>query len=93
MVRPVAFDLAGRTRRTEQRQGLRKPKLRDTMYRSQAAEPGRPEAAALPGMSERTSGRWACRVEADGDDGLRDRRLGRRSGVRFRTFALARSTP
>jgi transposase len=38
------------------------------------------EAAEVLGMSERTFRRYARRFEADGDDGLADHRLGRRSG-------------
>ena len=38
------------------------------------------EAAELLGMSERTLRRWSRRFEEEGEDGLLDRRLGRRSG-------------
>jgi transposase len=38
------------------------------------------EAAELLGMSERTFRRWSKRFEEDGEEGLLDRRLGRRSG-------------
>ena len=38
------------------------------------------EAAELLGMSERTFRRWTRRFEEEGEDGLLDRRLGRRSG-------------
>ena len=38
------------------------------------------EAAEILGMSERTFRRYARRFEADGEEGLADRRLGRRSG-------------
>ena len=67
-------------RRTEQRQGLRMLKLRDVMSRWEAAELSQLEAAELLGMSERTLRRWARRFEADGEAGLADHRLGRRSG-------------
>jgi transposase len=67
-------------RRTEQLQGLRMLKLRDVLSRSEAAELSQAEAAELLGMSERTLRRWARRFEEEGDDGLLDRRLGRRSG-------------
>jgi transposase len=67
-------------RRTEQRQGLRMLKLRDVLSRWDAAELSQLEAAELLGMSERTFRRWARRFEADGEDGLIDRRLGRCSG-------------
>ena len=67
-------------RRTEQRQGLRMLKLRDVLSRWEAAELSQLEAAELLGMSERTFRRWARRFEEDGEAGLADRRLGRRSG-------------
>lgn len=67
-------------RRTEQRQGLRMLKLRDVMSRWEAAELSQLEAAELLGMSERTFRRWVRRLEEEGEDGLMDRRLGRRSG-------------
>ncbi len=67
-------------RRTEQRQGLRMLKLRDALSRWEAAELSQAEAAELLGMSERTFRRWTRRFEEDGEAGLLDRRLGRRSG-------------
>jgi len=67
-------------RRTEQRQGLRMLKLRDMLSRWEAAELSQMEAAELMGMSERTVRRWTRRFEEEGEDGLLDRRLGRRSG-------------
>lgn len=67
-------------RRTEQLQGLRMLKLRDVLSRWEASELSQLEASELLSMSERTFRRWARRFEADGDSGLLDRRLGRRSG-------------
>jgi transposase len=67
-------------RQTEQRQGLRMLKLRDVLSRWEAAELSQMEAAELLGMSERTFRRWSRRFEEEGEDGLMDRRLGRRSG-------------
>jgi transposase len=67
-------------RRTEQRQGLRMLKLRDVLGRWEAAELSQLEAAELLGMSERTFRRWSRRFEEEGEEGLMDRRLGRRSG-------------
>ena len=67
-------------RRTEQRQGLRMLKLRDVLSRWESADLSQLEAAELLGMSERTLRRWARRLEAEGEAGLCDRRLGRRSG-------------
>lgn len=67
-------------RRTEQRQGLRMLKLRDVLSRWEAAELSQLEAAELLGMSERSFRRWTRRFEEEGEEGLVDRRLGRRSG-------------
>ena len=67
-------------RRTEQRQGLRMLKLRDVLSRYEAGGLSQLEAAELMGMSERTFRRWSRRFDEDGEEGLLDRRLGRRSG-------------
>src|SRR3954447_7435834 len=67
-------------RRTEQRQGLRMLKLRDVLSRWEADKLSQLEAAELLGMSERTFRRWIRRFEEEGEAGLADRRLGRRSG-------------
>lgn len=67
-------------RRTEQLQGLRMLKLRETLTRWEAGRLSQLEAADILGMSERTFRRWARRFEADGDTGLADHRLGRRAG-------------
>jgi transposase len=67
-------------RRTEQRQGLRMLKLRDVLSRWELDELSQLEAAELLGMSERTFRRWTRRYEEEGEAGLADRRLGRRSG-------------
>src|SRR5207302_5783947 len=55
-------------------------KLRDVLSRWEADELSQLEAAELLGMSERTFRRWTGRFEAEGEAGLMDRRLGRRSG-------------
>jgi len=55
-------------------------KLRDVMSRWDAGQLSQSEAAELLGMHERTFRRWAPRFEEDGEAGLLDRRLGRRSG-------------
>lgn len=67
-------------RRTELLQGIRMLKLRDVMSRWEAAELSQLEAAELLGMHERTFRRWCRRFEEEGEAGLADRRLGRRSG-------------
>jgi transposase len=56
------------------------PKLRDVLGRWEAGGLSQLEAGELLGMSERTFRRWSRRFEEEGEDGLRDRRLGRRSG-------------
>ncbi len=55
-------------------------KLRDVLSRREAGSLSQLEAAEILGMSERTFRRWAARFDAEGEDGLLDRRLGRRSG-------------
>jgi transposase len=67
-------------RRTEQRQGVRMLKLRDVLTRWEAGWLSQLEAAEIVGMSERSVRRWTRRFEEEGEDGLLDRRLGRRSG-------------
>ncbi len=67
-------------RQTEQRQGLRMLKLRDVLSRQEAGSLSQIEAAEVLGMSERTLRRWTRRFEEEGEEGLLDRRLGRRSG-------------
>lgn len=67
-------------RRTEQLQGIRMLKLRDVMGRWEAERLSQLEAAEALGMSERTFRRWCRRFEEEGEEGLVDRRLGRRSG-------------
>lgn len=67
-------------RRTEQRQGLRMLKLRDVLSRWEAGSLSQLEGAEVLGLSERTFRRWTVRFETEGEDGLLDRRLGRRSG-------------
>ena len=67
-------------RRTEQLQGLRMLKLRETLTRWESGRLSQLEAAEILGMSERTFRRWARRFEAGGETGLTDHRLGRRAG-------------
>lgn len=69
-------------RRTEQLQGLRLMKFEDVYGRSYRGELSQQEAAEILGMSERTFRRWRDRFEAEGAEGLYDRRLGRASSRR-----------
>ncbi len=67
-------------RRSAVLQGVRMLRLRDVFGRWECGELSQLEAAELLGMHERTFRRWARRFESDGEAGLEDRRLGRRSG-------------
>ena len=69
-------------RRTEQVQGLRLMKFEEIYERTTARELSQHEAASILGVSERTFRRWRDRFEAEGAEGLYDRRLGKLSGRR-----------
>jgi transposase len=69
-------------RRTEQLQGLRLMKFEEVYDRTFGGVLSVAEAAEILGMSERTFRRWRDRFEAEGADGLYDRRLGRVSARR-----------
>jgi len=69
-------------RRTAQFQGLRLMKFEEVYGRTQAGTLSQEEAAEILGISERTFRRWRGRFEADGADGLYDRRLGKVSARR-----------
>ena len=64
-------------RRTEQLQGLMLMRFEDVYGRSYRGELSQAEAAEVLAMSERTFRRYRERFEADGAEGLYDRRLGR----------------
>jgi len=69
-------------RRTEVLQGLRRMKFEDVYGRWQQRRLSQAEAAEILGMSERTFRRWRDRYDADGLEGLLDRRLGKVSARR-----------
>ena len=69
-------------RRTAQFQGLRLMKFEEVYGRTRAGTLSQEEAAEILGISERTFRRWRGRFEADGADGLYDRRLGKVSARR-----------
>ena len=69
-------------RRTEQLQGLRLMKFEDVYGRCYRGDLSQVEASEILGVSERTFRRWRGRWEAEGADGLYDRRLGRASARR-----------
>ena len=66
-------------RRTERLQGLRLMKFEDVYGRAYRGELSQVEAAEILGMSERSFRRYRDRFEAEGSEGLYDRRLGRAS--------------
>jgi transposase len=63
-------------------QGVRLMKFRDVFGRCERHELSKLEAAELLGVSERTFRRWCQRFEAEGEEGLLDRRLGKASAKR-----------
>ena len=69
-------------RRTECFQGIRLMKFEEVYGRTRAGMLSQEEAAEILGISERTFRRWRGRFEADGADGLYDRRLGKVSARR-----------
>ncbi|MCP3420160.1 ISNCY family transposase [Bradyrhizobium brasilense] len=60
-------------------EGVRRMRFSDLLDRTEAKELTQEAASEVLGISVRTFQRWAERYEAEGDDGLVDRRLGRRS--------------
>ena len=77
-------------RRTEQVQGLRLMKFEEVYGRTHRGGLSQAEAAEVLGVSERTFRRWRERYEAEGADGLYDRRLGRLSARRAPADEVAR---
>ena len=69
-------------RRTEMLQGIRLMKFEELLERTQSRELSQLEAASVLGVSERTFRRWRDRHEAEGSEGLYDRRLGKVSPCR-----------
>ena len=69
-------------KRTEVLQGLRRMKFEEVLDRTKRRRLSQEEAASMLGMSERTFRRWRDRFEADGADGLYDRRLNKVSSRR-----------
>ena len=76
--------------RTEQVQGLRLMKFEEVYGRTHRGGLSQAEAAEVLGVSERTFRRWRDRYEAEGADGLYDRRLGRLSARRAPADEVAR---
>lgn len=76
-------------KRTEVLQGLRHMKFEEIYGRTTRRELSHGEAASILGVSERTFRRWRDRFEADGAEGLHDRRLGKISGRRVPVDTVA----
>ena len=72
-------------RRTEFLQSMRQMNFEDILERAQRRNLSQSEAASLLGMSERTFRRWRDRFDAEGAEGLYDRRLGKVSQRRIPT--------
>ena len=64
-------------RRTERAQGLRSMKFEEVYGSTVRGVLGQAETTEMLGVSERTFRRWRDRFEAEGAEGLYDRRLGR----------------
>jgi transposase len=60
-------------------EGVRRMRFSDLLDRTEAKELTQAAAAEVLGINVRTFQRWAERFEAEGDDGLVDLRMGRRS--------------
>ena len=66
-------------RRSDALQGLRMIRFQSVLGRYDAGEAIQVEAAEMLGMSERNFRRWCNRPAEEGEVGLLDRRVGRRS--------------
>ena len=64
-------------RRTEFLQSMRHMNFEDILERTQRRDLSQSEAASLLGMSERSFRRWRDRFDAEGAEGLYNRRLGK----------------
>lgn len=69
-------------RRTDVLQGIRQMKFEEVYGRARQRQLSQAEAASILGVSERTFRRWRDRFEAEGAEGLYDRRLGKVSARR-----------
>jgi transposase len=63
-------------------EGVRRMRFSRLLERTEAKDLSQDEASEMLGISVRTFQRWADRYEAEGDEGLVDRRMGRRSPKR-----------
>ena len=71
-------------------EGVRRMRFSSLLERNERGELSQEEAAEMLGIHVRTFQRWAGRFSTDGEAGLEDRRLGRRSGKRAPEAELER---
>jgi transposase len=71
-------------------EGVRRMRFSSLLERTEAKDLTQDAASEMLGISVRTFQRWAERYEAEGDDGLVDRRMGRRSPKRAPETELER---
>src|SRR4030088_574177 len=71
-------------------EGVRRMRFSSLLDRTEARKLTQAEASEILGINVRTFQRWAERFEAEGDDGLVDRRMGRRSPKRASEQELER---
>lgn len=71
-------------------EGVRRMRFSSLLERTEAKKLTQEEAAEMLGINVRTFQRWAVRYEAEGDDGLVDRRMGRPSPKRAHWQELER---
>ncbi len=71
-------------------EGVRRMRFSRLLERTEAKDLTQESAAEMLGINVRTFQRWAARYEAEGDDGLVDRRMGRRSPRRAAAEELER---
>lgn len=76
-------------KRTEVLQEIRIMKFEDIYSRRQARQLSQEQAAEILGVSVRTVRRWEDRYEAEGAEGLYDKRLGRLAGNRVPVDTVA----
>src|SRR5436309_4774511 len=71
-------------------EGVRRMRFSSLLDRTEAKELTQEAASEILGINVRTFQRWAERFEAEGDDGLVDRRMGCRSPKRAPDVELER---
>jgi transposase len=76
--------------RVEVLQGVREMRLEGLLERHERGELSQIEAAELLGVSERTLRRWRDRLQEEGAEGLRDRRIGKPSSRRAAVAEIVR---